>query len=83
MTLLELSGFMQRTAPLRDVTKKELMERSGVSAAIIGALEKRGIVRQTSKVISRFDPVDIPTGELPVLSDAQAEALREIHNSWI
>ena len=83
MTLLELSGFMQRAAPLRDVTKKELMERSGVSAAIIGALEKRGIVRQTSKVISRFDPVDIPTGELPVLSDAQAEALREIHNSWI
>ena len=82
MTLLELSGFMRQSTPLREVTKKELIERSGVSPAIVGALEKRGIVRQYGKVISRFDPVDIPTGELPVLSAAQTEALRAVHASW-
>lgn len=82
MTLLELSGFMRRAGDLREVTKKELMERSGVSSAIIAALEKRGIVRQTSRIISRFDPVETPTGDMPVLSDAQNEALRSVHTSW-
>lgn len=82
LTLLELSKFMRKSGESLEVTKKELMERAAVSSAIVAALEKRGIIRQYRKSISRFDAVDIPTGELPALSEAQHKALREIHELW-
>lgn len=83
LTLIELSGFMRAGAPLRDVTKKELMERAGVSAAIVAALEKRSILRQVSRTVSRFDAVGSASGKIPVLSEAQAAALDSIHKSWL
>lgn len=83
LTLIELSGFMRAGAPLRDVTKKELMERAGVSAAIVAALEKRSILRQVSRTVSRFDAVESASGQLPVLSEAQAAALDSVHKSWL
>ncbi len=79
LTLLELTGFMRKGTDLRQVTKKELMERAGVSAAIVSALEKRGLIRLVSRTISRFDPVETTNGELPSLTEAQGEALRAVH----
>ena len=82
LTLLEMSGFLRKDIDLREVTKKELLERAEVSPAIISALETRGLVRQVKKSVSRFDPTELPDGELPTLSAAQDAALREIHLSW-
>lgn len=62
-----------------EVTLDALLERSGVTRAIITAMEKKGVVEITAREVSRFSPVDTPTGALPTLSEAQGKALDEIH----
>lgn len=82
MTLLELSQFMRRDAKLREVRRSELTDRAGVTTAIVGALEKRGIIRQIRRGVSRFAPVDTEPGPLPELTPPQKSALDAIHASW-
>lgn len=82
LALLEMSGFMKRGEPLREVTMTELLERSGVTRPIVAAMEKKGIVKVTKKEINRFALDGMVTGELPELSDAQKRALSELHASW-
>lgn len=67
----------------REVTLDALLERSGVTRAIITALEKKGIVKINTREISGFSPDNSLKSPLPVLSDAQAEALRHIHSSLL
>ena len=83
ITLLELSGYMRRDAPVREVTREELLDRSGVSTAILRAMVEKGLIKIYSKEVNRFMPQELPTGELPVLSEAQSRALDEVHRSWI
>ena len=64
----------------KEVSLEALLERSGVTAQIVAAIVKKGVAAITSRDVSRFSPVDTPTGELPVLSEAQSCALREIHS---
>jgi len=82
MTLIDLSYFMRRDEPLREVSRRELLDRSGVTTPIIAALEKKGIVRLWRKEVSRFSPVTTTTIEPPELTEYQAQALRQIHESW-
>lgn len=82
MTLLELTQFMRRDAKLREVRRSELTDRAGVTTAIVGALEKRGIIRQVRRGVSRFAPVDTEPGPLPELTPAQKNTLDAIHASW-
>lgn len=82
LTLLELSRYMRRGEELREVSRSELAERAEVTTAVIGALEKRGIVRIYRRVVSRFAPVAAPTASLPELTQPQHRALDEIHKSW-
>lgn len=82
ITLLELSQFMRRDAKLREVRRSELTDRAGVTTAIVGALEKRGIIRQIRRGVSRFAPVDTEPGPLPELTPPQKSALDAIHASW-
>lgn len=82
MTLLELTQFMRRDARLREVRRSELTDRAGVTTAIVAALEKRGIIRQVRRGVSRFAPVDTEPGPLPELTPAQKNALDAIHASW-
>lgn len=82
MTLLELSRFMRKNEELREVTRKELTERAGVTTAVVAALEKRGIVRIYRREVSRFAPVASTTVPLPTLTEPQSEALDKIHKSW-
>lgn len=82
LALLELSGAMRKGETPRQVTRQELMERADVTAPIITAMEKKGLVEVYRKVVSRFAFDGLTAGTLPELSPAQRQALAELHNSW-
>lgn len=83
LALIELSGFMRQSlAEPVEVTRAALMERSGVTSAVISAMAKKGIVEIYTCKISRFSYNGRPSGVLPSLTDTQREALDRIHKSW-
>lgn len=83
LALIELSGFMRQSlAEPVEVTRAALMERSGVTSAVISAMAKKGIVEIYTCKISRFSYSGRPSGVLPSLTDTQKEALDRIHKSW-
>lgn len=78
---LELSGWMQQAQP-KEVLKRDLLERAGNSAAALKALTDKGIFDVYKKEINRF-AIDLQTKtDLPVLSELQNKAYRDILNSW-
>lgn len=83
LALIELSAFMRQDTPeVQPVTRTELLERSGVTTAVVAAMAKKGIVEIYKKEISRFAYSGLVIGELPKLSEAQTTALDSIHKSW-
>lgn len=83
LALIDLSQHSRRNAELKEVSRDNLLERSGVSAAIIKAMSDKGIVEIYRKEINRFSYNGLVEGSLPKLSPAQATALDEIHRSFI
>jgi len=84
LTLIELSGFMrQDVAEPHEVTRVSLMERAGVTSTVIASMARKGLVEVYTRKVSRFSYQGRPIGELPVLSEHQASALRDIHRSWL
>ncbi len=84
LTLIELSGFMKQAVekPL-EVTRTQLMEKSGVTSTVIAAMAKKGIVSTYKREIGRFSFTGNVSGRLPDLTPAQSDALAEIHRSWL
>lgn len=82
LTLIELSGFMRQGSDLCEVTRADLLDRSGVTSPIIIALENKGIVRRRKKEVSRFGQVSKATMPMPELTDSQREARDAIIKSW-
>lgn len=82
LTLIELSGFMRQGSDLCEVTRADLLDRSGVTSPIIIALENKGIVWRRKKEVSRFAQVSKATMPMPELTDAQREARDAIIKSW-
>lgn len=83
LALIEMSGANRPANQRRDVTAEQLIERTASTQAILKALEKNGVVRIVKREINRFNFNGIPTRTLPHLSESQAKALDEIHNSWL
>lgn len=83
LALIELSGFTQKATLLKEVSRQELLERSGTTLAIVKAMADKGIVEIYKKEINRFRYNGLVGGELPKLSEAQSKALDEIHRSFI
>lgn len=83
LALLELSGFTRKDAVPKEVTRTELLERTGLTTPIISAMVQKGIVEVYKKEINRFKFNGLTTGELPRLSEAQFEALDGIHKSFL
>lgn len=81
LAMLEMSGFQRGDA--REVSRAALLERAGVAASILTALEKKGVLRTYKKEVSRFRFIGKADGKLPHLSEAQSKALDEIHKSWL
>lgn len=83
LALLELSGAMRKSAESREVTVKELVERTGVTVPIIAAMEKKGVVARYRKEVNRFKFAGHADGKLPELTPVQSDALSKIHASWL
>lgn len=77
-----LTTLLMLTKNSADVTVASLLERSGCSRAILTALRDKGLVTIERREVNRFMLADTPSEKLPVLTDAQSEALRGIYNVW-
>lgn len=67
---------------VQEVSKKELLERSGCSTAILEGLLKRGILESYEKEVSRLQMSVCRLQEPNPLSPAQEQAYEEIHEAF-
>lgn len=78
LTALQLAGKGH------EIDKAELLEKSGCSSAILKALADKDIVRIEKREVNRFAPKEgAELRDLPLLSDAQRQALDGIISTWI
>lgn len=76
---LDLSGWMQSNRPLMEVTRKQLLDMSGISAGILRSMIEKGIFRQEKRSINRFNGNDgVNRQELATLSPQQQRAYHDI-----
>ncbi len=86
LALLDLSRQAAQAAGqdgvASDIPKDRLIQRAGVSPAILSAMAKKGIVEQYTIEINRFRYDGRPLKGLPALSEPQQDALEKIHLLW-
>lgn len=83
MAFLDLSGWMNPSATVRDVEKEKLLDAAGVSPAVLRAMCQKGIFKTATKTVNRFAAdKDNTTVTLSPLSDLQRKALSEIRQGW-
>jgi len=70
-------------AKQKEVTRKELLERSGVSAAVLVGLIERGALETYVKEIGRLDVTDVSVSEQYTLNVNQQRAYNEIEKQFI
>lgn len=81
MRYVELSGWVTKGSTLKEVTKKELLEKSGSSTAVLNGLIEKGIFAVYHQEIGRLDKGHAEIGEINPLNAAQQRAYEEIlHN---
>lgn len=81
---LDKSGWLQSRNELREVTRKELLEATGVSPGALKMLVDKGIFEVYKKNVNRFNQT-IDARELqpiPTLSSSQQQALKEITDGF-
>ncbi len=83
LALIEMSNLNRKDSDIIDVSKAQLLERTGSTNAIITALSKKGIIEIYKKEINRFKFNGVVTNQLPILSESQSTALDNIHKSFI
>lgn len=79
LAYLDLSGWMQKKKPLREVTKDELLKRSGVTQPVLSAVRQRGLMEVYKREINRFADLGSKLIEAPTLTAEQNRAYNEIH----
>lgn len=77
LSYLELSHFMQ-PGNYTEVSRAALLERAGVSAAVLAGVVNKGVMLTYKREISRFAKVMWHCADLPTLSSEQSRALNEI-----
>ena len=65
------------------VTRKELLEKSGVTPAVLSALLERGVMEQYSRETGRLDRSELQTKELYTLNEHQQKALLQIESLFL
>ncbi len=65
-----------------EVTKKDLLEKSAASAAVLSGLIERGVLETYQKEIGRLDVSEVQTGEVYPLNEFQQTALTEIEKQF-
>lgn len=82
LALLQLSGSGRGGSTIAEVSREQLLEKSGVSGAVLLAAAKKGYLEIYHKEVGRFRYTGAASGALPRLSTAQSTALKEIGQSW-
>lgn len=82
MKYVELSGWVAQGSALKEVTKKELLEKSGSSVAVFGGLVEKGIFQVYHQEIGRLDKARLITGDINPLNAAQQQAYDDILQSF-
>lgn len=77
LSYLELSHFMQ-PGNYTEVSRAALLQRAGVSAAVLAGVVNKGVMLTYKREISRFAKVMRHCADLPTLSSEQSRALNEI-----
>ncbi len=81
MKLLELSRFMHN-ADLVEVTKKDLLEQSAVTAAVLKSLETKGYVEVYNREVTRLATSADIVQDVYDLNEKQQVAFDEINTSF-
>ncbi len=82
LALMEMSRPKPSGQP-GEITRDDLLKRAGTSSAILKALAAKGLVEIYRKEINRFKFDGEGSGNLPILTNAQQNALSEITEQWI
>ncbi|MDD5183844.1 MAG: primosomal protein N' [Paludibacter sp.] len=82
MMYIDLSKCLT-PAKKREVSKKELLERTGASPAVLNGLVERGAMEIYVREIGRLDVSEIQTSEQYTLNDSQGEAYTEIEKQFL
>lgn len=78
MKYLELSGWSGADGRLREVTRKQLQDASGASAAVLNSLVEKQVFEVYRAEVGRLAQGTLETQDLHTLSEAQENAYRQI-----
>jgi primosomal protein N' (replication factor Y) len=81
MNYIELSKYLQ-PAKRKEVAKKELLDKSGISVAVLNGLVEKGVFEVYKKEISRLDINTSEVQEVFPLNSSQQIALQEINTRF-
>ena len=83
MKYIELSGWMGTASALKEVSKKELMDKTGASVSILNGLIEKGVLETYYFEIGRLDKSIKGTMGLNPLNEAQEKAFTAIKKSFL
>ncbi|MDD2960813.1 MAG: primosomal protein N' [Muribaculaceae bacterium] len=81
LTYLEMSHWM-RKSDTKEILKKDLLSRSGITQQVLSTMIKKGIMRIYKKEINRFKLASMEIETLPTLSESQQKAYWDILDSY-
>lgn len=82
MKYVELSGWVTKRSTLKEVTKKELLDKSGGSTAVLNGLIEKGVFAVYHQEIGRLEKGPTEIGDINPLNAAQQQAYEEILHSF-
>lgn len=82
MKYVELSGWTGLHGSLREVSKKELLEKSGASSTVFNGLLEKGVFEIYYQEIGRLDNQEVETKKLNPLNTVQWNAFQQIADSF-
>ncbi|HRZ97563.1 MAG TPA: primosomal protein N' [Paludibacter sp.] len=82
MMYIDLSKCLTPTKQ-KEVTRKELLDKTGASVSVIKALTDRGVLESYVKEIGRLDVTDYQTNDVYPLNEFQKVALHDIEKQFV
>lgn len=82
LSYLDLSHWLQKSKPVVEVTKDELLKRSGVTQPVLAAARQRGIFEVYKREVNRFADLGTELSAPPELTTEQKRAYTEILQSF-
>ena len=82
MRYMELTRFLQQPVPA-EVTRKELLEKAGVTAGVLTALVDKGVMEVYRREVSRVEAAEVATRPPHPLNPHQQRALTEIKSLFL